>query len=1057
MHLKILDLRQNTITDISSLENMKGLKELNLRQNNIIDISALSGLKELEYLNIHSNYDIKSVAPLADLTNLNTLIMPNVAAWQEASLLSKLTGLKRLNMRSCYIPDISFIAGFGKLEELDLGDNYIEDVSALDGLINLKMLDLSKNYIGDITVLKSLSNLQELNLRENRISDISPLSVLKGLLYLNIHSNYDVESIRPVESLTNLQTLIMENVDAVGKDIEVLKNLVNLKILNTRHSRVKDISAVSGFSQLEEIYLSDNSINSFEDLSVLNSLNNLKILDLRENYIEDITALGKISTLEKLNLRENEIIDITPLSTLKKLEYLNIHSNYNITSIEPIANLTNLKTLIMENVKAAGKDIEKLANLVNLKRLNVRNCLISDISALAVLMNAGALQDDNISGEIAAIDIIDNPVFNLNRDIFDDIRPYWHNIRTRAPFILPTDVDMVESPVFSPKGGFYKDGFLLELSISDPEAKIFYTLDGSEPTASSDLYTGPIKIDNRKGEPNKLSEIRVTHYNKKPGEEVFKITVIKARAFKNDSMASSVITNTYIIDEKNEGFKNRYSLPLISITTDEDYLFDYDYGILVPGVYFDKAYSVDPGNYFQRGSEWERPVYIEFFEPDGTLGFSQNAGIRVHGNSTRYIPNKSFRIYASNLYDEKEIFDYPIFPGLLKNKSSQLLTQFKTFILRNSGNDYNSTFFRDGVLQTLVSHLGFDTQAYRPAIIFINGEYWGIYNIREYYDDWYFLYHYGVDTSKIVFLDNDLEVTFGETYDNLNYFEMVQFIKESAAAETINDTGIYDCINSRMDIDNFIKYFASQIFIGNSDWPRNNSGCWRTKTESYESGAPYGQDGRWRWVMVDIDSSFGTISSPAEKNSIASAEKYSELFRLLLKNEQLKYQFINTMADLMNSVFKTEYTVQKIKDAQSVLEPEMLEHLKRWSIMDISIEKWDANIQYMLKFANDRPLYQIQHINEFFSLNGTAEINLITDSQKGYIKINTLELKEDIPGIESPANWKGIYFKEVPVQLTAVPYTGYKFSGWSEIGNNNSSISLSLNDDMTLTAVFEDV
>ncbi|MFC2159665.1 hypothetical protein ACFLQS_02995 [Actinomycetota bacterium] len=135
----------------------------------------------------------------------------------------------------------------------------------------------------------------------------------------------------------------------------------------------------------------------------------------------------------------------------------------------------------------------------------------------------------------------------------------------------------------------------------------------------------------------------------------------------------------------------------------------------------------------------------------------------------------------------------------------------------------------------------------------------------------------------------------------------------------------------------------------------------------------------------------------------------------------------------------------------------MLEHLKRWTLMDVSIERWNEHVQKMIEFAQDRPSFQIQHTNEFFSLNGTTEINLIADPQKGYIKINSLELKEGTPGIDNPANWNGIYFKEIPVHLTAIPYPGYEFLGWAEIGNNVPSITITLEEDQTLTAIFTEL
>jgi uncharacterized repeat protein (TIGR02543 family) len=1007
-NLEKLNIRNCDIgEDISFISGLIKLKELNLRYNDDVeDISPLSGLKNLEYLNIYSNKYIESIQPISNLTNLKILIMQNLYRINDIELLGNLINLEILDMHDCRISDISFIGKLTKLKELNLIYNNIENLSPLINLENLEILNLSSTPITDISPLKNIDTLKELNLRDNNIKDISPLSELKELEYLNLHSNREIETISPIANLTGLKTLIIRNVDA-GKDADFIKNFINLETLNIRNCNISDISFIAGLIKLKE-----------------------------------------------LNLRDNNIKDISPLSGIKELEYLNLHSNREIETISPISNLTGLKTLIIRNVDL-GEETKLLENLINLKRLNIRNCNISDISFISRLFEVSAIQDNPITGERATIDIRDNPIFESNKDIFKNIRQYWQNIGTRAPFVLPYKTNKLEMPLFSHQAGFYKEGFLLELTVDDPEVSIYYTLDGSEPTESSNLYTGPIKINNRKGEPNILSKISISPYFKEPAEEIYKVTVVRAIAIKDNDITSSIVTHTYIIDENNDGDKKRYSLPVISISTDFNNLFDYNHGIFVPGVNFNEERRYQSGNYKKKGIEWERPVHIEFFEPDGTLGFSQNAGLRIHGNYTRNTIIKAMRIYANDLYDEKDMFNYPIFPGLLKTASDEPLTKFNNFILRNSGNDYNETYIRDGMLQSIVSHLGFDTQAYRPSIVFINGEYWGIYNLREHYNEWYFANKYDLDADKVVILEGmETEVKSGKPEDSLDFLEMVDFIKENANSGKINDPDVYKQVNTLIDIDNFINYFASEIFFGNLDWPQNNIRFWRARTDKYKPDAPYGHDGRWRCMMFDVDYGLGLWDYSPEINSLNHAIEINSLFASLLKNDEFRYQFINTMADLLNSLFRPEYIVDKIEKTRSVIAPEMLEHLKRWNYMDNSIEKWDNNVQEMIIFATKRPSYQVEHINEVFSLSGAVEVNLITDPQKGFIKINSIELKEETPGIDNPANWKGIYFKEIPITLKAEPYQGYEFSGWLVIDNNNPSITIIPDDDLTLTAVF---
>jgi hypothetical protein len=192
----------------------------------------------------------------------------------------------------------------------------------------------------------------------------------------------------------------------------------------------------------------------------------------------------------------------------------------------------------------------------------------------------------------------------------------------------------------------------------------------------------------------------------------------------------------------------RYHLPVVSIATDSLHLFDYDTGIFVPGSITimggpeDDKKKDEPhlfGNYVQRGVEWERPASFELFETSGERALAQDIGIRVHGGRSRSLPLKSLRLYARSEYGENRFY-YPVFPDLPYREYNRL-------ILRNSGQDFfsRSTMFRDGFMQTLVRDLNLDTQAYRPSVVFINGEYWGIMNIRERYDEDYLARTWGVD------------------------------------------------------------------------------------------------------------------------------------------------------------------------------------------------------------------------------------------------------------------------------------------------------------------------
>ena len=191
--------------------------------------------------------------------------------------------------------------------------------------------------------------------------------------------------------------------------------------------------------------------------------------------------------------------------------------------------MTALQTLVLENVPI-GSQIEILSGLHDLRKLNIRNCGVTDLSAIGRLMSGGALQDNAKSGVKAEIDIRDNLILRGTDDQFKSLRPYWENISVRQPFALPffSEVGKVN---FSHPAGFYEDGFQLELFTSDPTTRIHFTLDGSEPTSKSPVYSRPILIASRSGEPNKYSAIEAVAADwNKPKTEVAKAVIVRAAA-----------------------------------------------------------------------------------------------------------------------------------------------------------------------------------------------------------------------------------------------------------------------------------------------------------------------------------------------------------------------------------------------------------------------------------------------------------------------------------------------------------------------------------------------
>lgn len=602
-----------------------------------------------------------------------------------------------------------------------------------------------------------------------------------------------------------------------------------------------------------------------------------------------------------------------------------------------------------------------------------------------------------------------------------------------APNSDETAQGKTDAPTFSVEGGFYTKEFLLELSADAPESIIYYTLDGSTPNEESTVYTRPILIEDRTGEPNVLSLIPTNMITGNlnawmpPNEVVFKVTPVRAMVVKPDALPSDVVTHTYLVAPD---IFDRYELAVFSINTDPKNFFDDEIGIYVPGDKYVEG-DDDTGNYFERGIEWERPVHVEFFETDGTRVLGQDAGVRIHGGWTRRWAQKSLRLYARNSYSTNS-FDYQFFTDLEDSS-------FRRLLLRNSGNDWRVTSIRDAMMQTLARDIGVDTQAYRPTIVFLNGEFWGLHNLRERYDRHYLARVHGVDPDNVQILTANAEVKEGNAD---HYNAMLDYIADNDMSDPVH----YEYVKTQMDVENFISYYAFQIYIANTDWPQNNIDFWRTDTP----------DGRWQWLMFDTDLGFWLFSANNAQHEslqrlvLGNPNWWRFLFQSLLDNESFQSEFINRYADFINTIFVPEDVLDLVDSTKSTIDLSMHEVIPRWPNFQ-SLAQWTSRFNRIYDFAVDRPWYARLHVVETFNLPGQADLTFINPTlEKGSIRVNTVDLDE----YGSP--WSGIYFQTIPLPLYAEPKEGYHFVKWEGIPESKGQevFLYTPSGDSTLTAVF---
>lgn len=588
------------------------------------------------------------------------------------------------------------------------------------------------------------------------------------------------------------------------------------------------------------------------------------------------------------------------------------------------------------------------------------------------------------------------------------------------------------NPTLSHVGGFYKESFYLTIT-AKPNTEVYYTLDGSNPTRNSENYQAPLLIQKEMIDANgsevvitessivsgPLSMIVTTDKNWiSPKEDIFKATVVRVVAYKVDSdQTSEVITHTYFVDPDME---NRYTFPIFSITTDAKNLYDYVDGISVPGINYDPKASEDnksnrTGNYFMKGDAWEKPVYVEFFDTSGILQMAQNAGLRIHGGLSRKYPIKSYRLYARKEYDEKNTFNYQFF-------EDKEIDEFKRLILRNGGQSFEYTFMGEAFAQSLLKPLELDIQYSTPIILFINGEYFGIRNVRDRFDVHYLKSHYGIDETRSTILTGHAYMEDGSRMGQAHY----QTLYTYASLQNLAIDRHYKKVERWIDIDNYIDYMIAEIYFGNVDWPQNNVLYWRKNT-SYNPDAPYGHDGRWRFMINDLDGSFGiswgTISPSVDsfKRLTGDTWKTGKLFVNLLENDTFRAKFIYRMLELLDTVFETNHVANELDTMVDLYKPEMEEHIARFGY-PVSYEIWLTYTDRMKRFAEGRKDYLIAYLENYFNLDLKHQLNIHYDQNMGFINVNHIK--------DQSGSYSGEFYDNLPVRLEVIPNEGYRFVGW---------------------------
>ncbi|MFN4213566.1 CotH kinase family protein [Exiguobacterium sp.] len=682
--------------------------------------------------------------------------------------------------------------------------------------------------------------------------------------------------------------------------------------LNLSGYGLTDLTGIEYFDSLESLTLSENVLTTLPDLSMLS---NLKTLDVSFNLLTKLPALPP--GIEIINIEHNQLESLEPLEGLKLIR-LNARDN-RIETLEPIGAMQS--TLTHLNVRGNElTSIDELEGFGQLVDVNLRNNRIRDFSPLSWSAISERLY---VSGN-GTVDL------NVLSSVLSQV----------------DDHDVEPSPIrpsFSLESGVYPEGQQLTVSGA---GTIYYTLDGTEPTLRSAKVDGPITLDLPNAPRLAVESTTLEEAVSFTGDVLDALTV-RAATYQ-DGAFSPVETRTFVLRE--DAFAS--GLPIVALTVDPADLFDQRTGIFTSGDVEARTEWAE-GNYFQRGREWERPVTVEWFESNGSVAFRQDAGMRVHGGFSRGHAQKSLRLYARSDYGENT-FLYPFF-------NTSEADRFERLLLRNGGNDWKHALLRDAYMQRLVADRPLDIQASQPVVVMINGEYWGIQNVRELHGEHYLYEKYGISPDELAILesnryvDDGFEVDHGKNADLIHYRETVRIATDS----TLSDEERMRQLEGRVDIDNFLEYVAYQSFFGNKDTLYNNTKMWR-KTVNTVSEGPNGHDGKWRWLVYDLDQGFSQllpIEEGVEEDLIAHflAERpETVLFRSLVSTEEGEQRFTAIMDTLLEETFETERMTRVLNEMKTVIEPELPRSIDRWQNIE-SVTAWEAELEKMKIFAELRP------------------------------------------------------------------------------------------------------
>ena len=586
----------------------------------------------------------------------------------------------------------------------------------------------------------------------------------------------------------------------------------------------------------------------------------------------------------------------------------------------------------------------------------------------------------------------------------------------------PTASAYLPPPTATVPSGSYPGPIAVELSSAQAGASIYYTLDGSPPTTASTPYARPVAVDSSAS--------------------------LRAMAAAPGFADSRDDTWAYLIaDPIAAGFD------ALMLTADPVDFFSDTAGIYVVGTNGREEYCALPGqpaNYFW---DWEVPANFQLLlGGSGGVAFDVDGETQINGVCSRLNAQKSLALSLKEKTHGDDVVDYALFP----TRGRQAYDRLK---IRNGGQDWNRILMRDYVNQTLLAgQLDLEVQLGRPVVLYVNGDFFGIHNLREKYRPSYFAENFDVDDDALIVLKSP-GAPYGEVKvapDTVGFrsgtFDALQRFVEGA---DLNDPADYARFAAEVDVDNLLTYFSVMTYLGNRDWPGNNLTAWR------ELGNP---DRRWRFAVADTDMSSGSTLNtktladyntlaevldpdcPVEPHCLSAATLF---LRRALERDDLRAEFIQRTNTLAARSYAPQRAVALIDSVEALYGAYRERTFYRWAGQPFGawIDAFPIYVEDFRTFYAERPGFFRDFMREAFGLDGaTYELTVGATAGGGVV----------LHGDRRPVDggFTATYFAEVPLRIAAVPAEGYAFDSWLETGETSPELLLTSDGDLTRTPLF---